>query len=100
MKRPLKLNYREKQVLEHLKEHRPKMYRELMAKGTLESTCRRMWEEYGDQLDKLTLGPNKIPYDQALELVREVAFPPDENDQPHLGESIDGPDPISGETTS
>ena len=39
----LKLSTREKDVLEHLNQHRPKMYRELMRSGQLEATCRRMW---------------------------------------------------------
>jgi len=94
------LNCREQEVLNHLRKHRPRMFRELKASGRLDATVKRMWEEYGDQLDKLTLGANKIPYDQALELVREVAFPPDENDQPHLGENPDSLYPTSVETAS
>lgn len=65
----------------------------------MESTVKRMWEEYGDQLDNLTL-VQKLPYDQALELVREVAFPSDETDQPRLGENSDSGDPASAETAS
>jgi len=97
MKPKLKLSYREQQVAEHLKEHRPKMYRELKASGQLEATCIRMWRAYADQLYDLEV-LKKLPHDQAVELVREVAFPPSEKDQALLGEQP--PEPTTVETTS
>ena len=86
MSKPLNLNCREQQVVEHLKEHRPKMYRELVQSGQLEATAKRMWEERTDQWRDLVVN-HGLAADQAEELVREVAFPPDERDQPHLGEN-------------
>ena len=80
------LNIRERSVANHLRQHRPKMYHELVKSGPLESTARRMWAEYTDQLHDLTVNKH-LPYNQAEELVREVAYPPSEQDQPHLGES-------------
>jgi hypothetical protein len=69
------LNARERAVANHLKEHRPAMYRELVKSGHLENQARRMWADYTDQLHELTVN-HKVPHDQADELVREVAFPP------------------------
>jgi hypothetical protein len=90
-------NIRERAVANHLKEHRPKMYQELVRTGQLEATVRRMWEEHTDLLHELTVN-RKLPYDQAMELARETAFPPSEKDQPRLGENPSGP--TSVETTS
>jgi hypothetical protein len=89
------LSYREQKVADHLKEHRPRMYAELVKSGRLEATAKRMWSEYTDQYADLIekgLAPN-----QAEELSRELAFPPSESDQPHLGEQPQGPTTV--ETT-
>src|ERR1035441_1111283 len=99
MPEKIKLNYREQKVADHLKEFRPKMYRELVKSGQLEATARRMWEEYTSQLHELAVN-QKLPYNQAEELARELAFPPSEQDQPHLGEDPSAADPTSLETTS
>lgn len=75
---------REQQVINHLKENRPKMYAELQKSNQLEATAKRMWEDYTAELADLV--HKKVPYDQAQELCRERAFPPGEEDQPRLGE--------------
>lgn len=91
------LTYREQQVVDHLKEHRPKMYAELVKNGQLESQAKRMWQAYTDSLHDLTMHKG-LPFDQAQELSRELAFPPAESDQPNLGE--DPRRATSVETTS
>ena len=91
------MSVRERSVAEHLKEHRPKMYAELVGSVKLEATAHQMWEEYTNQLANLV--DNKVPYNQAQELCREIAFPPSEQDQPHLGEDPTAADPTTLTTT-
>jgi hypothetical protein len=91
------LNIREQEVVKHLKEHRPKMYRELLRSGQLEATAARMWKEFVDQLYELTT-VQKLPHNQAMEMCRELAFPPSERDQPRLGEDPGPLHPWRGST--
>jgi len=91
------LDCREQKVADHLKEHRPKMYKELQASGNLEKVVKGMWAQYTDRLADLVSNQG-VPYNQAQELVRELAFPPNEKDQPQLG--ADPLRPTSVETTS
>jgi hypothetical protein len=93
-----KLNVWERNVAAHLKQHRPKMYRELMRSGQLEATCRKMWEEYTNQLADLVSNQG-LPYNQAEELAQPLAFPQSESDQPLLGENPNKPDPITAAIT-
>jgi hypothetical protein len=101
------MSVREKAVADHLMANRPKMYQQLVRSGSLEATARQMWEDYTDQLQK-TLQELKekhptVPYsdlyNQAVELCREIAFPPSEQDQPHLGEDPSAADPTTLTTT-
>ncbi len=95
---PLNLSYREQKVADHLKQFRPKLYRELVKSHQLEATARQMWADYTEQLWDLTVN-QKLPHNQAVELVRDVAFPPSEADQPNLGEHPESRDPTSVATT-
>ncbi len=94
----LPLSSREQKVVDHLKNFRPKMYKELVASGTLESTARQMWRDYTDQWYELVV-EKKLPANQAEELCRETAFPPSEKDQPNLGEDPAAKDPTTLTTT-
>jgi hypothetical protein len=93
------MSSREQAVADHLKQFRPKMYRDLVKSHNLELTAKKMWSDYTDQLYELTV-MQKLPHNQAEELVREVAFPPSEKDQPELGENPESRDPTSVETTA
>ncbi len=92
------LDHDEQKVADHLKEFRPAMYQALVKSGQLEATARKMWADYTDQLYNLTV-EKKLPRNQAEELVRDVAFPPSEEDQPRLGEDPSAADPTSARTT-
>jgi hypothetical protein len=94
----MKLSSREQEVADHLKACRPKMYWELVKSGKLEETAHQMWEEYTNQLATL-VSEKGLPYNQAQELCQEIAFPPTEQDQPHLGEDPTAKDPTSATTT-
>ena len=71
------LSHRERRVADHLKEHLPKLHQQLVKSGQLENRAREMWSNHTAALaDNLHQG---LAYDQALELSRELAFPPAES---------------------
>lgn len=106
MKEPLSLGVQRYMELAraHWKEHRPKMYRELKAKGQLEQALQRAAEntleakyQIIDHLREVNTPPqdfeervkfeNMIAH-QAWELVREEwIFLPSEEDVPNLGQN-------------
>lgn len=68
----------------HLKEHRPKLYRELEASGDLESFLEDRREAASRVLDEyLSRG---LSYDQGWEAASRELFLPSEEDVPLLGE--------------
>jgi len=79
-----KLDCREQEVANHLQEHRPTMYAELVKSGRLEAEVKRMHREAGEEYADLIL--KGVPPNQAQEMSQEREFLPSEKDQPHLGE--------------
>ena len=68
------------QIKAHWKEHRPKMYAQLQREAKLEESVYAAQELTGETLYRLTV-EEKLPYDQAWELIREEwAFLPSEED--------------------
>jgi hypothetical protein len=74
-----------REILEHWRVHRPRMYADLKRQGELEAAALDAQERtVGALVDLLHKG---VPYPQAWELVREEwAFLPSEEDVPALGE--------------
>ncbi len=70
---------------DHLKEHRPKMYRELKASGQLEEFLKERAEAAGSLLSDL-IGQGAA-HDAAWEEASRELYLPTEEDVPHLGES-------------
>jgi hypothetical protein len=80
----MKLDCREQEVADHLKENRPRMYADLVRAGRLEAVVKRMHQEAGEEYASLIL--KGVPPNQAQEMSQEREFLPSEKDQPHLGE--------------
>ena len=88
----VKLNHREQEIVDHLKRFCPSLYRDLKKSGQLELEARRMQEDYENQFYDLTIN-QKLPRNQAEELVRDVRLPEPEGPEPK------SQDPTSPTTT-
>lgn len=74
------------QIHDHLKTHRPKMFRELRQNGTLNQYILNQQNKLSNSLTALEhqgLQPH-----EAEEMLRDQMYPPTEEDVPKLGESI------------
>jgi len=78
-------------AIQHWKEHRPKMYAELVRTGKLEEAAYEAQERTTDALAELI--SQRMPFHMAWESVREnwIYLPP-ERTQPNLGETPEPPD--------
>jgi hypothetical protein len=78
---------------DHWKEHRPRMYQELVESGELEARAKQAVELTRDALAEAIA--HGMKYDQAWPAVREMwMYLPAEEDVPNLGEDPDSqPDP-------
>ena len=74
------------QIHDHLKEHRPKMFRELKNHGMLNATILRMQNQANDRMQALEDGG--LYHHEAWEIVKDDVLLPTEEDVPNLGVSI------------
>ena len=74
------------QIHDHLKEHRPKMFKALKAEGRLNATVLRMQNHASERMQVLE-DRGMYPH-EAWEIVKEDVLLPTEEDVPNLGESI------------
>ena len=70
---------------DHLKEHRPKLYRQLKREGRLEAFVNGQAEQCGQLLSDL-IGQG-VAHDAAWEEASRLLYLPTEADVPRLGES-------------
>ena len=68
----------------HWKQFRPTMYHELAKQGNLDREALAQEQQIHEKMSRLLL-KEKLPYDQAWELVQAETFPPGEEDVPELG---------------
>jgi len=82
------------QAIQHWKEFRPSLYRELKSTGKLDEAAQNASDQTEQDIEDLVL-KHGMPYQDAWEAVRErYLFLPSEEDVPNLGESPDSsPDP-------
>lgn len=73
-------------IHDHLKEHRPKMFKELQANGSLMGYLKSRQDSINDQLT--TLEHQGLQPHEALEMLRDEIYLPTEEDVPNLGEAI------------
>jgi hypothetical protein len=66
----------------HLREHRPRMYRELQQSGQLNQYLHDKGEEVGDLIAGLV--EKGVPWLEAWELAKDLVYPPTEADVPNL----------------
>ncbi|MFB3779048.1 MAG: hypothetical protein ACE141_15630 [Bryobacteraceae bacterium] len=84
-----RLTILEQQILDHWKEHRPKMYAGLKRSGRLVESVRAEAERTAELKSQLESDP-RIPPGGAAELLWECgAFYRDEEDQPELGGPVE-----------
>ena len=74
------------EIHDHLKAHRPKMFRELKRLGTLNATVLRMQIQAGNRMQALE--DQGLYHHEAWEIVKDDVLLPAEEDVPNLGESI------------
>jgi hypothetical protein len=85
---------------DHWKRHRPKMYAELEKNGTLNSLAAKVAENARNEFH-LSVENGMDPHEAWSSARQSHLFPPDEEDQPHLGESPNSSqDPSNLETTT
>ena len=68
---------------EHLKKHRPKMYRQLSESGELNDYLIDLQDRATSQLGEMI--KNGAMYHEAKEVVNQMLFPPSEEEEPILG---------------
>ena len=73
------------QIHDHLKEHRPKMFKDLKAEGRLNATVLRMQTHAGDRMQALE--NQGLYHHEAWEIVKDDVLLPTEEDVPRLGEA-------------
>jgi hypothetical protein len=69
---------------DHWKRHRPKMYAELEKAGTLDSLAQKAADNANNEFYS-AVENGMDPYEAESEARKNHLFPPDEEDQPHLG---------------
>jgi hypothetical protein len=69
----------------HLKEHRPKLYRQLQKEGRLDQFAQERADAAQRVLDELV--KKGYPHDGAWEIAKDEIYLPTEEDVPHLGEN-------------
>jgi hypothetical protein len=74
------------QIHDHLKQYRPTMFRALKKEGRLNQYVLEQQEWANDQLTFLE--DQGLQPHEAMEMVRDLVFPPSEEDMPNLGESL------------
>lgn len=74
------------QIHDHLKQHRPKMFRELKNRGTLNATVLRMQDQANRKMDALERGG--LYHHEAWEIMKDDVLLPSEEDVPNLGETM------------
>jgi hypothetical protein len=73
-------------IHDHLKQHRPKMFQALKQEGRLNQY---VYDQQNQANDRLTAMENQGLFQhEAMELIRDLIFPPTEEDVPTLGESL------------
>jgi hypothetical protein len=74
------------QIAAHWQKYRPTMYQALKSKGQLRQAVYEAQEQTADLLTQL-ISQQGMRYDEAWEVAREIAFLPDEEELPMLGEN-------------
>ena len=73
-------------IHDHLKQYRPKMFQALKAEGRLNQYVLEQQTKANDSLTSLE-HQGMYPH-EAMEILRDQIFPPNEEDVPNLGETI------------
>ena len=85
---------------DHWKRHRPKMYAEMEKAGTLDQQAEKAAENARNECYS-AVENGMDPHEPESTARQNHLFPPDEEDQPHLGESpISSQDPTNLATTT
>jgi hypothetical protein len=80
---------------DHWKRHRPKMYADLEKAGTLDQQAEKTAENARNEFH-LSVENGMDPHEAWSSARQNHLFPPDEEDQPHLGESpVSSQDPTN-----
>jgi hypothetical protein len=75
---------------QHLKEHRPNLYKALLQAGTLEQHCEEASNRAVDQMYEAV--HQGVPWPEArIQAMRENIYLPSEEEQPNLGENPQAP---------